>query len=177
MSRAQWAQKAVDLTLTPSKVPAYLTVGQLSDATGLSDKYLLDPLTRAEITNPDNPRGALCRPAAKFGDTPMWSHEQLAEYRRRVDARSKTELETVTPAEARERRLYSTAELAEVLDVHDQTLRRAQNNDVEYPPAVARRVRVGNPGPPDHVRSLDAVLKWAHRRGYAVNTESVLARA
>lgn len=170
MSRAQWAQNAVDLALTPSKVPDYLTVGQLSDETGLSEKYLLDPLTRAPITNPHNPRGALCRPAARFGATPMWSREQLAEYRRRSNATNRQPLELVTSAQARERRLYSTAELAEILDVHDQTLRRAQNNDEDYPPAVARRTRTGHPGPAEHVRELDAVLKWARQRGYSVKS-------
>lgn len=168
MTRAQWALKAEDISATPGRITEFLTVGQLSDATGLAEDTLMDPLTRTEITNGDNPRGALCRPTHRFHDIPLWHPDQLAEYRRRLEDKPKATLPPVSPAEAAKRRLFSTVELASLLGVHDQTLRRAQNNDETYPPAVARRTRGGNPGVPEHVRELDKVLAWADARRYEI---------
>lgn len=170
MTRAQWAQGIPDIITTPGRITEFLTSGQLSDATGLAENTLLDRLTRKPITRKDSPRGALCRPAARLGDLPLWSPEQLAEYHARIEARNKREQElpVVTPAQARERHLYSTFELAEMLGLHDQTLRRAQGDDEDYPDVVATRSRDGRPGVPEHVRELGAVLEWAHGRGYAV---------
>lgn len=168
MTRAQWALEAEDISATPGRITEFLTVGQLSDATGLAEDTLKDPLTRTKITNADNPRGALCRPTHRFHDIPLWSPEQLEDYRRRLETRGKPDLPPVSPGEAAKRRLFSTVELARLLDVHDQTLRRAQNTDETYPPAVARRTRGGNPGVPEHVRELDKVLAWADARRYRI---------
>jgi hypothetical protein len=168
MSRARWSADALDLSATPDKISEYLTVGQLSDATGLAEATLRDSLTREVITNESNPRGALCRPAAHFGNEPLWSTIQLAEYKRRVAVKEgkADELPLVTATEAEERGLVSTAEIAEMFGLHDQTLRSAQAKDGKFPAAVARRSRGGRPGVPEHVRPLDQVLPWAEARGY-----------
>lgn len=170
MSRARWSADALDLSAAPDKISDYLTVGQLSDATGLAVATLKDSLTREAITNEDNPRGALCRPAAKFGGEPLWSTSQLAEFKRRVAVKNgdSEDLPLVSAEEAAERKLVSIAEIAEMFALHDQTLRSAQAKDGNFPPAIARRSRGGRPGVPEHVRELDAVLAWAETRGYAV---------
>lgn len=168
MTRAQWAQQAEDISATPGRITEFLTVGQLSNETGLAEATLLDRLTRVEITNKRNPRSALCRPTHRFKDIPLWSKSQLKRYRELQAAVSKPDLARVSPVESAERGLYSTVELAELLGVHDQTLRSAQKNDEAYPPAVGRRTRSGEPGVPEHVRKLTDVLKWAEGRGYHI---------
>lgn len=171
MSRARWATQAKDLTATPGEASKYLTVGQLSDAIGLAPGTIRDSITRAPITNPDNPRSAICRPAAHVGTkVPLWSPKQRDEYlrirREADDARDVIErLEAITATEARERGLYSLVELAERFNVHDQTLRRAQSQDGSFPRAIARR-RKDVPGVPEHLFSLEAMNGWAAAKGY-----------
>lgn len=161
-SRARWADGALDLTDDLDQAARYLTVGRVSDATGLSANTIRDSLTRREITNPDNPRGALCRPAARIGDVPLWAQEQVDEFLRRKDAAdaATSDLPLVSTEDARERGLVSTEEIAEHFQQHDQTVRRWQRYDKDYPKAEARRSRDGRSGPPEHVRSLAAVIAW-----------------
>lgn len=166
-NRARWAADARDFTddIEAAVREGFTTVGKVSDATGLSPETILDPLTREPITNPDNPRGALCRPAGRIGDVPLWSPEQVAEYSARAArAGEQPELPQVTVEEAAERGLISTEEIAALLNVHDQTVRRWQRNISDYPPAVARRVQPGRPGVREHVRERDAVVKWAREK-------------
>ncbi len=161
-SRARWADGALDLTDDLDQAARYLTVGKVSDATGLSANTIKDSLTRRRITNPDNPRGALCRPVARIGDVPLWDQEQVDEYLRRkelADAAT-SELPLVSTEEARERGLASTEEIAEHFGQHDQTVRRWQRYDKDYPKAKFRRSREGRSGPPEHVRELAAVIAW-----------------
>jgi hypothetical protein len=175
MSRARWATGATDLTATPGEASKYLTVGQLSDAIGLAPGTIKDSITRAPITNPDNPRSAICRPAARIGDLPLWTPEQRDRFlriRRTTDEKSAVKLEAITADEARERDLYSLVELAEMFDVHDQTLRRAQSQDKDFPRAVARR-RKAIPGVPEHLFKLDPMVKWARTKGYRVPETAV----
>lgn len=169
-SRARWAAGALDLTGDIETAATFLTIGQVSDATGLSPETIKDSLTRRRITNPGNPRGALCRPQARVGDVPLWGQGQVDEYHRRVKALNAlgTDLPLVSTAEARERDLASTEEIATLFDLHDQTVRRWQRYDETYPAAVARRDRDGRSGPPEHVRELAAVLKWADTKGIKV---------
>src|SRR5687768_17489955 len=142
-SRARWAAGALDLTGDLETAATYFTVGQVADATGLSPETIKDSLTRREITNAANPRGALCRPAARVGDVPLWSKTQVDEYHKRQKALAagETALPLVSTAEATERQLVSTEEIAELFDLHDQTVRRWQRYDETYPAAVARRDR------------------------------------
>jgi hypothetical protein len=161
-SRARWADGALDLTDDLGQAARYLTVGLVSDATGLSTNTIRDSLTRRKITNPDNPRGALCRPVARIGDVPLWNQQQVDEYLRRkelADAAT-SDLPLVSTEEARERGLASTEEIAAHFKQHDQTVRRWQRYDKDYPKAVARRSRDGRSGPPEHVRPLADVIAW-----------------
>ncbi|HET9144050.1 hypothetical protein [Actinophytocola sp.] len=169
-SRARWAAGALDLTGDIKAASEYLEIGRVADATGLSTNTIADSLTRREITNPANPRGALCRPVARVGDVPLWSQEQVDEYLRRQAAQegNDNDLPLVTTAEATERQLVSTEEIATLFDLHDQTVRRWQRYDETYPAAVARRDRNGRSGPPEHVRELAAVLRWAAEKGIEV---------
>jgi hypothetical protein len=171
--RAEWAANALDLTHEPGRSQNYLTVGAVSDLTGLSTRTIEDSLTREEITNEDNPRGALCRPAARVGNVPLWEPAQVDEYKRRVRASSNRQvaLPLVTPQEADERGLVTVEEAADRLGVHGQTLRRHQRNDNNYPPALARRSRGGAPGVPEHVREWSAILVWAESKGIEVPEE------
>jgi hypothetical protein len=175
ISRAQWAQQAEDISLFPKRVSEFLTIGEVSDATGLSENTLEDSLTRTANTNPTSPRGALCRPAARFFNTPLWSHAQLAEYNRRVASKSgdgtDAALERFTQAEAEEKGLASTPELAELFGLAAQTLRRAQESDGTYPKAVGRLRDTGTPGPPEHLRRLTDMVRWARERGYETNAQ------
>lgn len=170
-SRARWAAGALDLTGDIKAATAYLEIGRVADATGLSPNTIADSLTRREITNSLNPRGALCRPAAKVGDVPLWSQEQVDEYLKRKEAqehREAEELPMVSTEQAREQGLVSTEEIAELFDQHDQTVRRWERYDETYPAKVARRSRDGRSGPPEHVRELRAVLTWAESKGITV---------
>lgn len=169
-SRARWAAGALDLTGDIKAASQYLEIGRVADATGLSTNTIADSLTRRPITNPANPRGALCQPVARVGDVPLWSQEQVDEFLRRQTAQegSETDLPLVTSAEARERGLVSTEEIAELFDLHDQTVRRWQRYDETYPGAVAKRDRGGRSGPPEHVREMSAVLEWAGTKGITV---------
>lgn len=176
MSHAQWKQEAKDLTDTPGEAGKYLTVGKISDATGLAAGTLKDSITRKAISNKKNPRSALCRPAARVGDVPLWSPQQLDRYQRlraereaeREDAKGARNLESVTIMEAINRKLYSLVEYAEMFKVHDQTLRRAQSQDGTFPAAVACRQNFG-PGVPEHLFPYDKMIAWASgKEGYAV---------
>jgi hypothetical protein len=176
-SRARWAAGALDLTGDIETAATYCTIGHVSDATGLSQETIKDSLTRREITNPTNPRGALCRPAARVGDVPLWSQGQVDEYHRRAKALegAETDLPLVSTADARERGLVSTEEIATHFGLHDQTVRRWQRYDETYPDAVARRDRDGRSGPPEHVRDLRAVLAWAETKGMKPAASEALA--
>jgi hypothetical protein len=175
-SRARWAAGALDLTGDIETAATYFTIGHVSDATGLSPETIKDSLTRRPITNPVNPRGALCQPAARVGDVPLWSQGQVDEFHRRQAALSTgTDLPLVSTMEAHRRGLASTEEIAAHFGLHDQTVRRWQRYDESYPAAVARRERDGRSGPPEHVRELRAVLDWAHAKGITPTASEALA--
>lgn len=178
MGLARWAKGARDLTDIPAEASKYLTVGQLSDAIGLAPGTIKDSITRQPITATDNPRSAICMPAARIGDNlPLWSPQQRDNYLRireevkaAKDAAKETakQLEAITADEARERDLYSLVEIAAMFNLHDQTLRRAQSQDGSFPRAVARR-RKDLPGVPEHLFELDKMVQWADAKGYKVS--------
>lgn len=163
---AEWAREAMDFSANPSRADGLMSIGQVSDAINLSKTTIRDSLTRKEVDRADNPRAAICRPYARIGDIPMWSADQVVDYKRRDSLRKGRALGEALPPisadEARERGLVTTKEICELLGgLHDQTLRRYQRDDDTYPPAVARRTRSGQPGVPEHVRSLAEVMAWA----------------
>lgn len=184
-SRARWAREdnprpVEDLSNNLSKAAKQLTIAQLADAIGLSTKTIQDSLTRDKITDPGSPRGAIDRPDFMVGGDPLWSHEQLDEYLRRraaadEAAANKPELPTISSADANEQGLISTNELAELLQKHDQTIRRWEANFRDtYPPAIARRSRDGRPGVPEHVRDLSKILTWIEEHGIQIEPNSVV---
>lgn len=160
-NRARWADSAQPV-VDATEAIKYLSIGQLSDATGLSQETLQDSLTREEITNPDNPRITLCRPLYRLGNTPLWDQGQLRQYftlLRKAQARASKNLSPYAPVEADKKGLVTTKEIAERLQVHDQTVRRWQRDHV-FPLAVGELHRFGEPGVPDHLRSWQQVLAW-----------------
>lgn len=166
-SRARWAETAT--AVSAREVGQYIDIGELSDKTGLSRDTIRDSLTREKITTMD-PRGAIDRPDHHFGGEPLWTHEALAEYKKRAkltleekEAKAAA-LPSIEPHDAHNKGYASTEEVAELLDRHDQTVRRWQRNYEDYPPAVARRSRDGRPGVPEHVRELSKVLAWVQRK-------------
>lgn len=148
-----------------TKAAQQLTLGQLSDATGLSIKTIEDSLTRAKITSPDNERGAIDRPMYSVGGNPLWSHSQLAEYARRARIVKVIELPHISSFDADMGGLISTNEVAKLFGIHDQTVRRWEANFSDtYPSAIARRSRDGRPGVPEHVRELSKIVEWVKAR-------------
>lgn len=179
MGHARWMIAAKDLTATPGEAVNYLTVGELSDATGLAPGTINDSITRAAITNTNNPRSAICRPAARIGDVPLWSKEQRAKFlaiREAQENAATTLLEAVSADHALKHDLYSLVEYADMFGVHDQTLRRAQSQDGDFPPAVARRCKDA-PGVPEHLFKLGPMQAWAENKGYAVREDAVAAQS
>lgn len=167
-SRARWADEAEDLSTNLAEAAKHLTIGQLSDTTGLSVQTIEDSLTREKITNETNPRGAIDRPAYRVGNMPLWGHGQLAEYKQRAAATRTEPDRVVTTAEAEAEGLVSTNEVAEIFGKHDQTVRRWERNYADYPEKIARLNREGRPGRSDHLRKLDEIVEWAKANGFAV---------
>lgn len=178
MGRARWMVDALDLTATPGEASKFLTVGQLSDATGLAEDTIKDSITRSPITVANNPRSAICRPAARIASLPLWSKQQLDEFltirQENEDAKDVIKrLEAISEDQARERNLFSLVKFAELLKLHDQTLRRAQSQDGSFPQAVARLSK-DVPGVPEHLFEFSAMIEWARAKGY--NTPEVIIR-
>lgn len=162
--KAEWMELAIDLQDDLDQAARHLTRGRVSDLTGLAESTISDTLTRRAITHEHNPRRAICRPDYRIGRTPLWSEEQVDEYKRIAAGRPEDgDLPTVSPGEAANDGLVTTAEIRERLDVHDQTLRRYQRSSSTYPQPLARLSREGSPGVPEHLRKWEAVLVWALR--------------
>lgn len=169
---ARWAESAIPLK-SFEEAAKHLTVGQVSDRTGLSQNTLEDSLTREQITNARNPRRVLCRPRYRFGSMPLWTEEQVQEYldlaRKVEEERQRVEqLPLYSPAEAQERNLVTTKEIAERFGWHGQTPRRYQRDQEGYPAAVGRLRRIGEPGIPDFLRSWPEMQAWAKGRGISI---------
>lgn len=161
---AEWMAMAEDLQEDLVEAAKHLPIGRVSDLTGLADSTINDTLTRKAITHADNPRRAICRPDYRIGRTPLWSIEQVEEYKRIAAERPEDDdLPTITPGQAESDGLVTTAEIRERLDVHDQTLRRYQRSNSNYPKPVGRLSREGSPGVPEHLRRWEDVLVWALR--------------
>lgn len=162
---AEWMELATNLADNLARAAEQLTIGQVSDLTGLAASTISDTLTRKAISHEDNPRFAICRPDYRIGPMPLWSHKQVAKYMEiKAGKAGDEDLPTVTPGEAARDGLVTTAEIRERLDVHDQTLRRYQRSSSSYPPAVGRLSREGSPGVPEHLRRWEDVLTWALRQ-------------
>lgn len=177
-SHAEWAEQAEDLIHNRAFAAQQYDIGQVSHMTGLAQTTIEDSLTRERITNPASPRGALCRPAYRIGDnTPLWAPSQVQDYFNRQKLQDERlaandALPTISVSEARQRGLVTNREIIERFGVHDQTVRRHQRNDANYPAPVAKLSREGTPGVPELLRPWDEIVEWARtKRGLKVPEE------
>lgn len=182
-TRAQWITDIPDLLQQNKLAEAgnYLTVAQVSSATGFSVATIADLLSRPRITSDTNPQGPLSRPAARIGNQPLYSQEQvdrsrqlLAAGRRQHFGGGDTPLPPVDFDEAVRRGLLSTDEIASLATkanpdgVRDQTVRRWSRDHQDFPPRVALRARQGgHPGVPMVMYDGLKAIKWLIRHGYA----------
>lgn len=176
-SHAEWAANAEDLVHNRSFAAQQLDLGQVSNQTGLSRKTIEDSLTREEITNQLNPRGALCRPKYRIGDTPLWAPSQVQDFHARRQLQADVQdmyksLPTFEPDEADALGYVTNREIKERLAVHDQTVRRYQRNYADYPAPVGKLSRGGSPGVPELLRDWAEILEWAQtKRGITIPEE------
>ena len=181
MPAARWTLEAVDLSDRPSQVADYLTRTEVCERTHLAPATLDDALLRPKISDPANPRGALCRPAARIGGvlkpTPLWTEAQVAEYLKRVKRKSKTrranprgKLPVLTAGQATAKGLASIKDIARIVPARvpggkpgraENTVRRYARDNHDFPPEVARAS--GHYGPPRGYRDQVAVLEWIAR--------------
>lgn len=180
MGAAAWTRDAVDITEAGAdEWGKYLTVQKLSDEIGLAVATIMDTLARNPLDA--DPRSAIFRPAARIGQTalaavPLWAPEQRDRYLKLAKARNATNtverkrksaggaagLPVHNVAEAAERGLASTEELAEITGVAENTLRRWARENRDFPPEVgiAERVPPHQMGPPRTLRKIQAVKDW-----------------
>lgn len=174
MAAAAWTETAKDITRDRKVWKRYLTAQQLSDRIGLSVETILDVLTR----NPqdDDPRSAIVRPAARIGPTrlaavPMWAPAQSRRYLELAAARpnggrrsavDRSELPVYSLEQAAEEGLASAKELAKILGIAENSIRRWAREEPDFPPevAVAERIPPFQFGPPRVLRSIGAVRDW-----------------
>lgn len=184
MGAATWTRHAIDITGEgPTEWSKYLTVEQLSDAIGLAPATIMDTLTRSPRDT--DPRVAIYRPAARIGQTrlaavPMWTPAQRDRYldlakvraktnsveRRRKAAGGAAGLPTYNLAEAAEKGLASTEELADITGLAENTLRRFAREHGDFPAEVgiAQRVPPQQYGPPRTLRRIEDVTRWLAAR-------------
>lgn len=181
MPAAQWTKQAVDLSDQPARVAGYLTRTEVCERTNLAPATLEDSLLRPKITDPTNPRGALCRPAARIGGvlrpTPLWTAVQVNEYLRRVAQKSRMrrsnprgQLPVLSAVTAEARGLASIKDIAQMVPARtpggragraENTVRRYARDNYDFPPEVARAS--GHYGPPRGYRDVSKVLAWIAR--------------
>lgn len=180
MGAAAWTEHAKDITKDGAEEwGKYLTAQQLSDGIGLAVATIMDTLARRPKDT--DPRSAIYRPAVRIGQTavaavPMWTAEQRDRYitlahardaantveRKRKAAGGAAGLPIYNVAEAAEKGLATTEELAGLTEYAENTLRRFAREGEGFPPEVgiAERVAPQQFGPPRTLRSIAAVRKW-----------------
>lgn len=172
-TRAQWITGIPDLYDNLEAARNHRTVAQVSERTGFSPITITDLLSREPITSVTNPLGALSRPAARIGTNPYYSDAQIEECLRRRNAATDlnlggtfTPLPKVSAAEAERRGLLSITEIAELANVHEQTVRRWKSREAGFPAPVALRERDedGHSGVPFVVHEGAAVRTWLRER-------------
>ena len=172
-TRAQWINGVPDLYADLDAARAYRTVAQVSEATGFSPITITDLLSREPITSATNPLGALSRPAARIGTNPLYSRSQVRDCLHRRNANvdmnlggTYTPLPKLSAAEADARGLVSTVEIADMAEVHEQTVRRWKARRADFPQPVALRERDEDTpsGVPFVVFEAAAVRAWLAQR-------------
>ena len=179
MPAAQWTKTAIDLSDDLSLVAGYLGLTEVCAETNLEPSTIADSLLRPEIDNRENPRGALCRPAARIGGmlrpTPLWSRAQVRDYHERVQLReesrrmnARAELPVLTSGQALQQGLATIEDIARIVPPQvpgepagraEHTMRRyARDYAGTFPPELG--ITPGRGGPPRGYRNVDAVLRW-----------------
>ena len=156
-TRALWAEGVPDLYGDLDAARKYLTIQRVSEQTSLSPNTLQDALSRAPVTHQDNPMFALCRPAARIANQPLYSEDQVKQALRiqresghRHLGGGDKPLEVISPAQAAEQNLMSIVEMHEWSGVHEQTVRRWAREQDSFPKPVALRSRSGAAGAKVH---------------------------
>ena len=185
-TRAQWVTGIPDLINRLAEAGDYLNVSQVSTETGFAVATITDLLSRPPITSEANPQGPLSRPAARIGNQPLYSREQVDEAKRRLTAGRHSHfgggdepLPSIDPVDARRRNLLATDEIASLVTttpggrptpsgVREQTIRRWSRDHKDFPPRVALRAREGgHAGVPMVMYDGLKAIKWLVGHGYA----------
>jgi hypothetical protein len=175
--RAQWITGIPDLTSKLGQAGKYLTVAQVSEATGYSPDTIKDLLSREPIDRPQNSQMPLSRPAARIGTTPLYSKQQVSECIRAQEASgdlylggSHTPLPKLTAAEADALGYLNTTQIRILAGVHEQTVRKWTSRVASFPAPIALRERDkdAHSGVPFVVRNPRAVALWLVEHGYDV---------
>lgn len=168
-TRARWTEGIPDLYADLEEAAKYFTTERVSDQTGFSVGTITDLLSREPITKPTNPQGALSRPKARIGTRPLYSQEQIDEANRRRAAQTgdrflggqNQPLPKVSAEEAYRQGLISVPEIAELADVHEQTVRKWASRTKGFPePRATRERESGHSGVPFVVYQHKAIEKW-----------------
>lgn len=171
-TRAQWTRGIPDLYEEGRLHEAgnYLTEIQVSEITGFAPSTITNALSRQKITAKNNPLGPISRPAKRIGNRPLYSREQAeaalklrqaAGERRHFGGQGKP-LDAVTFEEAQRCGFVSTADLAELIGVHEQTVRAWARMHDDFPAPVALRERPASEpkGAPSVVWEREPALQW-----------------
>jgi ribosomal protein L44E len=159
---AAWHENATELH-SEEEAAKHLTIGQVTDRTGLRQLTLLYAINRR-----NNPRAKatlrpLARPAYRFGNEPRWSKAQLDEYFANVERRARTfnekygDLPKVTAEQARTDQLVSLRALCRTSGRAVTTMQRwSQLEGFPEPAALLE-----SNGPLPHLlRSWPQVRTW-----------------
>jgi predicted DNA-binding transcriptional regulator AlpA len=167
-TRAAWADDVPDLYGDLKTAATYYSLMQASEETSLSPNTLADTLSRPPVTREDNPMFALSRPAARIGNSPLYSKQQVADAIRiqktsqhRHLGGGQSPLTVVSPEESRRCEFISIREIATYAGIHEQTVRRWAREQDSFPSPVALRARENlPPGVPIVVYELAEVKAW-----------------
>jgi len=151
-----------------SDAAGYYTLTQACEYVSLSVTTVRDLLSRDKITNDRNVLAPISRPAARVGESPLYSGEQLEEVRRRQETSLRRHFgdmigpfPLLTQDESNESGLVSYREMSEIFGWHENTLRKWWSTDDSFPKPVATRERHGGrPGTPAVVFNAKEVFRW-----------------
>lgn len=177
LNQAAW-EKAAENLAADLRVAAVdyqaQSVEQLSDASGMATTVILDSLFRPPVTDPDNPRTYVCRPAYRIDSTPYWSPDQVAKateaMRRRNEGTGHGPALPMVDDDNAD--VVSIRDIFELTGVHEQTVRKWANGSYvsreagPFPEPVGRRRPVMHRGNPATVYPRAATLAWVQAAGF-----------
>lgn len=166
--RPRWIEEVPNLYDKIADLAGYYTLSQAGDYTGLSTNTLKDLLSRPLITAEDNTLAPVSRPAARVGENPFYSQEQLDDVRRRQLQPVRRHLgggdeplPVLTVDEANERGLVSYDEMGYLFGRHPNTFRKWWSTNGDFPsPIATRERRGGHPGTLTVVFDCRPVFRW-----------------